>query len=69
MKVYCYECEYFSDIFYEECKHRNNLGNYRSRYGSIKEPCVINKDNDCKWFEKEKTPKERRRERRKKCPK
>jgi len=54
-KVYCNECKYLYHNFY--CRYPDNyskLGNWHDRYTKfgVKEPSEINKDNNCKWFEK-----------------
>ena len=57
-KVYCNECKhlhYCLDTFY--CYHPDNYtkkGNWKDKNAlvGVKEPSEINKDNDCKWFER-----------------
>jgi hypothetical protein len=59
-KVYCNECKhlhYCLDTFSFYCYHPDNYtkkGNWKDRNAliGVKEPSEINKDNDCKWFEK-----------------
>lgn len=59
MKVYCGECKYFysdSDEYGcdEGCKATQNLKKVdtysRVLTEKVREPNVINKQNDCKWF-------------------
>jgi len=51
-KVYCIECKHFhkSEI-YETCESPYNKGNYLSRERIASTPSVINRNNNCQWYQ------------------
>ena len=46
--VYCRYCAFFVG---NECRHKENLGNWESPMSSRRKPEIINRKNDCKRFE------------------
>ena len=52
VKVYCDECESWRKGDFAGCAHENNLGNYKSSKAQKDRAWTINKNNNCKWFEK-----------------
>jgi len=51
-KVYCNDCESWKKGNFANCGHENNLGDYMSKKSQKDRAWNINKNNDCKWFEK-----------------